>query len=454
MKDDFNAFSKPAPAGDQVWQLLGEFLGPDGIFVLSHGKGLGVPHLDASHPKWQKQRKTASKIFTKSAFSNHMLEVFEAKSDVMASTIARRGAEGEIDMQELFFRFTFDSISQIFFGRKVDTVSGAESDEYAKFYDTAHRNMAELYMGYAPVHVAAQELLPFPFGTWGDSGRSLAMDAVAHLTLAGRTFKYNARRLRVETLKLVQEARADPGLAERKDLLANFIKSDAAYSDQELCSVVLHHIIAGRDTSACALSWLFFELASEWSPTGSEPAAPSEVSRRVREEVLALGEVTYEKLLTQVPYLTGCIYEALRLHPPVAEDNKFASVDSEFDGVLIPAGTRVTFSNYAMGRNPEVYEDPLEFRPERWLSEDGSAIKLDTYRTPVFQAGYRECLGKDMAVLEIRCLAARLLKEFFFTIRPEEKANVSWSLTLTMAVTNAASGLRDSHELLLQPHAY
>ena len=94
----------------------------------------------------------------------------------------------------------------------------------------------------------------------------------------------------------------------------------------------------------------------------------------------------------------------LRLHPSVPVDIKFAVKDDTLpDGTFIPKGSTVIYSPYAMGRSKEIWgADALEFKPERFLSGEGSNVEPSQYKYTTFNAGYRLCLGKPLAMLEIK----------------------------------------------------
>lgn len=452
LKDDFNSFTKPAPGDDYLLQLMYDFLGENGLFTLQHGKGLGDPILEEKHKIWFNQRKSGSKIFTKSSFSNLMLETFNKKGKVMKAML-HKNENSLVDMQECFFRFTFDSIQEIFFGLQIDTVSGKDDDIYAKAYDGAHRSMVEIFLKYTTIHVGAQMYLPYPFGTLGDksSGWSLSMEFIRRFTTAGQEFSRHTKVLQNETLKLIRNAKSDPNLKNRRDLLANFINSDVDYNEQELVDICLNFIIAGRDTTACTLSWLFYRLSSH-----------PEIQKQVKDEVnkaLNGSNPTYEKM-NELPFLSACIFETLRMNPPVPEDYKLCTKDSTFPcGTIIPKGAKVLFHNFTMGKNPEIYENPLEFKPNRWLDHKTGQLKqknFDDYQTPVFQGGTRKCLGADMALLEIKALVSVLVsdtnesKGLSFEISETEKKNVTWALMITQAISNNQE--RTSHNLWLTPH--
>ena len=103
----------------------------------------------------------------------------------------------------------------------------------------------------------------------------------------------------------------------------------------------------------------------------------------------------------------------MRLFPPVQFDSKFAEEDDILpDGTFVQKGTRVTYHPYAMGRMDRIWGlDCLQFKPERWL-KNGYFTPENPFKFPVFQAGLRVCLGKELAVMDVKCVAVVLIRKF------------------------------------------
>jgi fatty acid omega-hydroxylase len=108
----------------------------------------------------------------------------------------------------------------------------------------------------------------------------------------------------------------------------------------------------------------------------------------------------------------------MRLYPPVPVDTKEAAYDDVLpNGTLVKKGWRLTYHIYAMGRSEKIWgSDWAEFRPERWLNqdEDGKWIFVgkDLYSYPIFQAGPRVCIGKEMAFLQMKRVVAAIMRQF------------------------------------------
>mmetsp|Transcript_69660 Transcript_69660/g.197394 ORF Transcript_69660/g.197394 Transcript_69660/m.197394 type:complete len:298 (+) Transcript_69660:2-895(+) len=285
-------------------------------------------------------------------------------------------------------------------------------------------------------------LLPWPLG--GYNGACCRLHRLWSATY--REFRRNTRILDVESRAIIEKCRRDPELRQRTDLLALFMQAaetegiPAARSTEYLKDMVLNFVIAGRDTTACLLSWTFYILSTH-----------PDIQQRVQAEIderLPAQTIPTLKLVqhSNMPLLHALLYESLRLYPPVPFDPKEAQCDDCLpDGSRIPRHAKVAFVPYTMGRNPEVYPEPEQVRLERWMPFK----QPQHHEFPVFQAGPRLCLGMDMAIFEAKVLTTMLLQEFSFRIAPGEAEKIHYSQMITMSVCNSKD--QDSHNLWLIP---
>ncbi|XP_043401750.1 cytochrome P450 4V2 [Chelonia mydas] len=140
----------------------------------------------------------------------------------------------------------------------------------------------------------------------------------------------------------------------------------------------------GHDTTAASMSWAIYLL-------GCHPEAQKKVHREL-DEVFGNSDrpVTMDDL-KKLRYLECVIKEALRLFPSVPSFARTTSEDCHIRGFKIPKGTEVVIVTYALNRDPEVFPDPEEFRPERFFPENSSGRHIYAY-VP-FSAGSRNCIG-------------------------------------------------------------
>ena len=437
LKKNFRSITK-AQGSNLFFYNLRRFIGANGIFTLRHGSS---PELKRENDLWFHQRKIASLIFTKNKFKSLMQDTFKEKSDIFIKVCEQAAQKNEvIDIQSKFFAFTIDSIQNIFFGRKVDTLMRKEIDPFGEGFDEAHRAMVSTTHSAFAFFMFTRLILPFPFGDiFNNMDTSLIMSYLMHQTDSAKAFAHHVKTLDNIAKEVISEARRDPDLEKRRDLLALFISSKMGFSDADLRDIILNLTIAGRDTTACTLTWMAYIIAEH-------PDIEKELCAEI-DRVLQGRQPTLEDLSPEnMPYLNGVLFESLRLFPPVPADGKVVSEDTEYlDGTKIPKGVRLFFIPYSMGRDPDVYPDPLKVDPNRWIP-----FKMpDAYAFPVFQAGPRFCLGRDMAQFEAKFVIASLYQKFTFKLKEGESEKITYSRSITMNLCNSKA--QDSHELLVIP---
>eukprot|EP00427_Karlodinium_veneficum_P025848 CAMPEP_0169121740 /NCGR_PEP_ID=MMETSP1015-20121227/32834_1 /TAXON_ID=342587 /ORGANISM="Karlodinium micrum, Strain CCMP2283" /LENGTH=498 /DNA_ID=CAMNT_0009184873 /DNA_START=8 /DNA_END=1501 /DNA_ORIENTATION=+ len=424
LKDNHENYTKGPSHSDLFWCTMRLWLG-DGIFAARHGTDA-----EDRGKNWMKQRKIASNIFSKNNFNDNMNEVFVAKGKRLCDLLREPALEGrQVDMQAKFFQYTMDSIMQIFFGERADTMGG-EANEYAQAFDVAHRCLVDYFFKAIPP-LTILRLLPWPFG--GYQGLASLMHRSMHPLY--REFAEAYKVLDVESRRIIQACRKDSKLKERKDLVALFIQAEEnpnSMSNAWLRDVILNFIIAGRDTTACTLSWMFYILATH-----------PEIQKQLQEEIdkkFAVGSSPTVRSVSasEMPYLNAVLYETLRLYPPVPIDGKMTVADDTLpNGMKVPADVKMTFLVYVMGRDPSVYPEPDTVKPARWIPFKEPA----PHEFPVFQAGPRICLGMNMAVFEAKIAAIMILQKYFFEMSPGEAEKITYLPTaLTMSICNTKSG--------------
>uniref|UniRef100_I1R6L1 Cytochrome P450 n=1 Tax=Oryza glaberrima TaxID=4538 RepID=I1R6L1_ORYGL len=233
--------------------------------------------------------------------------------------------------------------------------------------------------------------------------------------------------------RIVRERRerGAAGLARKDDFLSRFAAT-GEHSDESLRDVVTNFVLAGRDTTSSALTWFF------WLVSG-QPDVEDRIAREIRAVRASSGSTDAAAFsfdeLREMHYLHAAITEAMRLYPPVAMDSHCCQNDDVLpDGTFVGKGWQVTYSAYAMARLEELWgADCEEFRPERWLDEDGVFRPESPFKYPVFHGGPRMCLGKEMAYIQMKSIAACVFERFSFRfVGGEGRPGLVFSVTLRM----------------------
>jgi cytochrome P450 len=210
---------------------------------------------------------------------------------------------------------------------------------------------------------------------------------------------------------------------------------DAIGNEEMAADAALTYLSAGRDTTGQALTWTFYLLMRN-----------PEVTAKVRQEVLhCLSEQQEAQEMERpnptsfnpisAPYTMAVFYEALRLFPPIPFEIRQCTQDATLpDGTFLPKDSVLVWCLWAMQRSKITWgENADDFRPERFLSEDGSkAISRSTSEFPVFNGGPRTCLGKKMAeAIAVQVIATMAWLFDFAPLDDGERVSKS-SLTMPM----------------------
>ncbi|XP_031275840.1 cytochrome P450 86A8 [Pistacia vera] len=384
---------------------------------------LGEGIFNSDGDTWLFQRKTAALEFTTRTLRQAMTRWVSRAIKLRFCPILESAqlAAQPVDLQDLLLRLTFDNICGLAFGKDPQTcASGLPENSFAWAFDRATEASLQRFI--------LPEIL-WKLKKWLRMGMEVSLSrSLVHID------KYLSEVINARKLELLnQQKDGNP----HDDLLSRFMKKKESYSDEFLKHVALNFILAGRDTSSVALSWFFwlviqnpsieekilFELCGVLIETRGDDTS------KWFEEPLGFEEV--DRLI----YLKAALSETLRLYPSVPEDSKHVISDDVLpDGTFVPAGSSVTYSIYATGRMRSTWgDDCLEFRPERWLSSDGKKFVMhDSYKFVAFNAGPRICLGKDLAYLQMKSVAAAALLRHRLTVVAGHKVEQKMSLTLFM----------------------
>ena len=418
LKTNFEKYEK----GAAFRAVLGDFLGA-GIFA-------------SDGPAWRFHRKVAVQMFSK-----RLLQEGTATALANCTALVRRldaaAVSGEpVELQAVFFAFTMDTFAELAFGVQLN--SQDQTHRFATAFDTAQRLCNERFR------------LP-----WFGLLRALQASA------AERRITAEVAIMRSFALELVRarraELRAGSG-GEKADLISRFLGAEGkwaelrggggggggggdgggGFTDEELADMVLNFIIAGRDTTACALSWGTLRLLR--APAAAA-AARAELDAAVgggSSGAAGLHELppddVFELVQRKLPYLKAVMSETLRLHPSVPKDGKYAvAADTLPDGTTVRKGCFMLWSNYCLGRDPTIWgPDSETFRPERWLQNGGGGgggdagragaagagslwrptTQVSDFQYPVFNGGPRLCLGRPLAYLEMQLVLGAVLSRY------------------------------------------
>uniref|UniRef100_A0A3Q2DF87 unspecific monooxygenase n=1 Tax=Cyprinodon variegatus TaxID=28743 RepID=A0A3Q2DF87_CYPVA len=180
-------------------------------------------------------------------------------------------------------------------------------------------------------------------------------------------------------------------------------------NDHEILSQLTMLLFAGYETSATTLVFLAYTLARN-----------PEVMKQLQQEIDLTfpnkGLVQYDSLM-QMEYLSSVVDECLRLYPPAARIERMTKETVRIKGITIPKNMIVQVPVYALHRDPDLWPDPEEFKPDRFSKENKHNINPYAYLP--FGMGPRNCLGKRFALVMIKLALVKVLQTYSFLVCEE-----------------------------------
>ncbi|KAL2128713.1 hypothetical protein VTI74DRAFT_8803 [Chaetomium olivicolor] len=352
---------------------------------------------------WHDSRQLIRPQFIKDRVSD--LHVFESHMQTLFRAIANGGAlNGEdqhvdleagngkpLDICDLFFRYTLDCATDFLLGYDVKSLS-TPRQEFADAFAEVQRVQSMIARA-GPLNRVIPRKSYY---------RSLkVINSFVNL--------YIDRTLRLSPEELASKSKGDSGYT-FLHALAGYTRDRRVLRDQ-LVAVLL----AGRDTTACTLSWTIYELARH-----------PQVLEKLRTEILSVvgptRPPTYDDLKS-MKYLQNVMNETLRLYPVVPFNVRLALKDTTLprgggpDGsqpVKVLKDTPIAYSTLVMQRRPELYPPPSasfapveQFSPERWY-----AWQPKPWQYIPFNGGPRICIGQQFALTEMGYVLTRLFQRY------------------------------------------
>jgi len=325
---------------------------------------------------------------------------FHNISQELCSHLDKFLEDGKFEPHFWMSRTTLDALGKCGFGMDFDALNG---------------KMSEIYCAYEGIISAiANPLLLFKFFA------KLPLKSNRKLQESKENFWKWAR---ITVNNQLKEMENNPN--RESNLMDMMIEAHFAENpqldDKELLQNIFLFFLAGHETTSGTLTFVLDFLARH-----------HDIQTRCREEIqslFTLGEVpSYEKV-KQLHYLNRVISESMRMRPIVNGISRQAKKDTTVQGYFIPKDTIINTVISSLQYDPNIWENPNEFNPDRWIEPHKS------HSTPHFMpfgAGPRICLGMNFANLEMRVVLINLLLRYKFdkyedlayarsiTLRPKE----------------------------------
>ncbi|MGR3378777.1 cytochrome P450 [Salipiger abyssi] len=225
--------------------------------------------------------------------------------------------------------------------------------------------------------------------------------------------KAAAKRIRGLITELTERRRAEIAAGRAPDDLATNImttrdpETGERFSTEEMVDQVAIFFLAGHETSASALAWALYLVAThpEWQ-------------ERLAEEAQALGDAPDFADISKLKLSRDVFREALRLYPPVPMMVRETTCPERFRDRDLPKGAQVVLSPWHQHRHERLWDNPDGFDPARWGTENGRQCMREAYMP--FSAGPRVCTGAGFAMVEGVLMLSLILRDLKLTALPDK----------------------------------
>ncbi|KAI1385134.1 bifunctional P-450:NADPH-P450 reductase [Hypoxylon trugodes] len=362
--------------------------------------GLFTAHYD--EPNWGIAHRVLMSAFGPMNIRNMFDEMRDISSQLVLKW-ARHGPQNRINAPEDFTRLTLDIIALCSMGFRFNSF-------YSEKLHPFISSMAEFLT---------------------ESGRRVQRPPLPSIFYRAQDKAYQSHIdvLRETAEAVLKERMSDPG-NDRKDLLTAMLKgrdsvTGEKMSDSSIIDNLITFLVAGHETTSGTLSYAMYRLLKN-------PDDYRKVQQEV-DEVVGKGPVTVQHV-QKLPFITAVLRETLRLDSPIPIFSVSPLEDTLLAGkYLVHKGEFINCLLLRSHLDPEVFDDPLEFKPERMLDENFNKLPKNSWKP--FGSGSRACIGRPFAWQEAVLVMAMLFQNFNFVLADADY-ELSHKQTLTIKPDN------------------
>ncbi|KAH6680155.1 cytochrome P450 [Halenospora varia] len=344
----------------------------------------------ADHANHARQRKALSYGFSKKALWEQE-GIVQEFVDKLLGRFHEFEQKGDVfDIVKWYNFITFDVIGDLSFGESFGCLERGDFHFWITLIFDA-------------VKAGAIEQATRRFATAGSSTQMFMMKFIPNELRKRRADHLSYSREKV--MRRLQDTKS-----ERKDFMHYILKQGEHYdlSQDEVIVNAALFIVAGSETTASTLASLTNNLLRH-------PEVYAKLKKEIRETFAFESDIKLA-VVNDLPYLSACIEEGLRIFPPapIGFLRTIQEGGDTVDGMHIPGGTAVSVSSWCAHHSPTNFKDPDSFIPERWLKGTGYDDDQKLAHRP-FSLGPRGCIGKDMQsviCVEMRLVLARTIWNF------------------------------------------
>ena len=362
---------------------------------------LGTGLLTSSGKKWKSRRRAITPSFHFGILKG-FVSIFEEHSKRLVEKLKLKADTGEaVDIQVPVSLATLDAISETSMGVKIHAQDSGNT-EYVKAVNSMN---FQLNVRQKSPWLWPQLTYPYTF-----SGKKF----YKNLKIL-KDFTLGVINNRIESRKSGQHKKCSETqneISAQKVFFLDMLLD--AYDKGEIDADGIREevdtfMFEGHDTTAAGISWTLYLISRH-----------PEVQEKLHAEIDNAPDTdNIEDKIRNMKYLESIIKESLRLHPPVPLFGRILEEDTRIEEHVIPKGTELGIDVVSLHTNPEYWDHPLSFDPERFYDE--KFAKRNPYVYVPFSAGSRNCIGQKFAMLELKIMVYYVMSNFQIKSMQAEK---------------------------------
>nr|CAX94851.1 CYP4L18 protein [Cnaphalocrocis medinalis] len=362
---------------------------------------LGNGLLTSTGQKWKAHRKFLTPAFHFNILQN-FLPIFCKNGRVLRNKLSGLADGSSVDIFPILALLALDNVTESIMGVSVN----AQNDQHPEYVQAVEAVSQISSMRMRNPFVAPDAVFNLlPYKTAQDKALKV---------LHGQTMKViSSRKEELRKSNITDLGpNADTGIKNKHaflDLLLLAEVDGRKISDENIREEVDTFMFEGHDTTTSGITYCLYCLSNR-----------EDIQEKVFMEQKSIygddfgRDPTYAEI-QKMRYLESVIKESLRLYPSVPIIERAIAEDSDLAGYHVPKGTNLVLDFLNMQRNAALYEDPLEFRPERFLE-----VSRNAFHWLPFNAGARNCIGQKFAMMEIKVTVAMVVNNFKILPSSEE----------------------------------
>ncbi|XP_069683719.1 cytochrome P450 9e2-like [Periplaneta americana] len=343
-------------------------------------------------------------------------------------------SEVELEMKELFGRFTLDLIASCAFGVQCDSLKDPEA-EFVRIAGTYNDiSLLQRIFIYLVFLFVPQYAHFFPVKTFNPKCVDFLANVVKETKQYRTVHKEQKWNDLLQLMLDAAEEEQEEGISKNEDssTKTSTRKTSTVLNEETIIAQSLMFLLAGFETSSTLLTFASYELALN-----------QDIQQKLRtevEEVLGRyeGQCTYEAL-HEMSYLEMVLLETLRKHPPLARVDRSVTQPYTIPGTNIQLDEGVCVSIPVMGlhHDPRYYPQPDVFDPDRFLPAQKAARSPYVYQA--FGNGPRNCIGTRFALMSTKIAMVQVIKDFY--LKPSPKTEVPYTISRFSMLLKSENGI-------------